>query len=29
MEIRIDTPFIPLIFAYDDLPEGVKLSASP
>jgi hypothetical protein len=29
MEIRIDTPFIPLIFAYDDLPEGVKLIRQP
>jgi hypothetical protein len=29
MEIRIDTSFIPLIFAYDDLPEGLKLVPQP
>lgn len=29
MDIKIETTFIPLILAYDDLPEGVKLIRQP
>ena len=29
MEIRIETTFIPLILAYDDLPVGVTLIRQP
>jgi len=29
MEIRIETTFIPLILAYNDLPEGVTLIRQP
>jgi hypothetical protein len=29
MQIRIETTFIPLILAYDDLPEGVTLVRQP
>jgi len=29
MEIRIETTFIPLILAYNDLPEGVTLIRRP
>ncbi len=29
MEIKIETTFIPLILAYDDLPEGVEFIRQP
>ena len=29
MEIRIETTFIPLILAYDDLPNGVRIIRQP
>jgi hypothetical protein len=29
MEIKIETTFIPLLLAYDDLPKGVELIRNP